>query len=228
MKTNMDGRDVKIIIGSQVASEGVDFRFVREIYIFDSWFHLNKMEQVLGRGIRTCSHVLLPEEHRNCTTYLLVNTFDEGEEAETADLYMYRKAMIKAIEVGRVTRVLKRHALDCNLNREAIIVTGLATQSHIDSQGGVRDEVNVNDTPYTNLCDWIETCDYTCAKPINVGEGPMDVSTYDEYAVKWRETQLKSALRQIFEVEKQPQFQLDEILDTLSGVPQTGNIGPSF
>jgi len=220
MKTNMDGREVKIIIGSQVASEGVDFRFVREIYIFDSWFHLNKMEQVLGRGIRTCSHVLLPEEHRNCTTYLLVNTFDEGEEAETADLYMYRKAMIKAIEVGRVTRVLKRHALDCNLNREAIIVTGLATQSHIDSQGGVREEVNVNDTPYTNLCDWIETCDYTCAKPINVGEGPMDVSTYDEYAVKWRETQLKSALRHIFEVEKQPQFQLDEILDTLSGVPQ--------
>ena len=220
MKSNMDGRDVKIIIGSQVASEGVDFRFVREIYIFDSWFHLNKMEQVLGRGIRTCSHVLLPEEHRNCTTYLLVNTFDEGEEAETADLYMYRKAMIKAIEVGRVTRVLKRHALDCNLNREAIIVSGLATQSHIDSQGGVREEVNVNDTPYTNLCDWIETCDYTCAKPIDVGEGPMDVSTYDEYAVKWRETQLKSVLRRIFEVEKQPQFQLDEILDALSSVPQ--------
>jgi hypothetical protein len=46
------------------------------------------------------------------------------------------------------------------------------------------------------------------------------VSTYDEYAVKWRETQLKSALRKIFEVEKQPQFQLDELLDAMSGVPQ--------
>jgi hypothetical protein len=177
------------------------------------------MEQVLGSGIRTCSHVLLPEEHRNCTTYLLVNTFDE-DEVETADLYMYRRAMIKAIEVGRVTRILKRYALDCNLNREAIIVTGLATQSHIDSQGVVREEVNVNDTPYTNLCDWIETCEYTCAKPINVGEGPVDLSTYDEYAVKWRETQLKSVIRTIFETEKQPQFQLDEILDAMSGVPQ--------
>jgi len=31
LKTNVDGREVKIIIGSQVASEGVDFRFVREI-----------------------------------------------------------------------------------------------------------------------------------------------------------------------------------------------------
>ena len=220
-KTNVDGRDVKIIIGSQVASEGVDFRFVREIYIFDSWFHLNKMEQVLGRGIRTCSHALLPEEQRNCTTYLLVNTFGDKEETETADLYMYRNAMIKAIEVGRVTRVLKRYALDCNLNREAIIVAGLGTQTHTDSQGAVREEVNVNDTPYTNLCDWIETCDYTCAKPVDVdSSSPKDLTTYDEYAVKWRETELKHVIRKLFEVEKQPQFQLDDILHAMSRVPQ--------
>lgn len=218
-KPNMDGREVKIIIGSQVASEGVDFRFIREIYIFDSWFHLNKMEQVLGRGIRTCSHAMLPEEQRNCTTYLLVNTFDAEEEAETADLYMYRNAMKKAIEVGRVTRVLKRYALDCNLNRDAIIVSGLGTQTHVDSQGVIREDVNVNDTPYTNLCDWIETCDYTCANPIEPGSLPVDLSTYDEYAVKWRETQLKSAIRRFFEKEKQPQFQLDEILDAVPGAP---------
>ena len=219
-KANMDGKEVKIIIGSQVASEGVDFRFVREIYVFDSWFHLNKMEQVLGRGIRTCSHALLPPEERNCTTHLLVNKYDEEEETETTDFYMYRQAMIKAVEVGRVTRVLKRYALDCNLNREAIIVTGLATQTHNDSQGELREEVNINDTPYTNLCDWIETCEYTCAKPIDVGKGDIDVSTYDEYAVKWRETQLKSLIRHLFEVEKQPQLQLEDILDAMSGVPQ--------
>ena len=218
LKTNLDGREVKIIIGSQVASEGVDFRFVREIYIFDSWFHLNKMEQVLGRGIRTCSHALLPEEQRNCTTYLLVNIFS-NEDTETADLFMYRKAMIKAVQVGRVTRVLKRYALDCNLNREAIIVTGLATQTHVDSQGETREDVNVNDTPYTNLCDWIETCEYTCAKPVDIAAKPVDLTTYDEYAVNWREVQLKSVIRQIFEKEKQPEFQLDDILNAMSGIP---------
>jgi hypothetical protein len=216
----MDGREVKVVIGSQVASEGVDFRFVREIYIFDSWFHLNKMEQVLGRGIRTCSHSTLPEEERNCTTYLLINMFDAEEESETADMYMYRNAMAKAILVGRVTRVLKRNALDCNLNREAIIVSGLATQTHVDSQGMRREEVDVNDTPYTNLCDWIETCEYTCAKPVDVSSGSRDLSTYDEYAVKWRESELKGVIRRLFEVEQQPQFQLDDILHAMSGVPQ--------
>jgi len=219
LKTNSDGREVKIIIGSQVASEGIDFRFVREIYVFDSWFHLNKMEQVLGRGIRTCSHSLMPPEQRNCTIHLLVNTFGEEEDTETADLYMYRNAMSKAMQVGRVTRVLKRYALDCNLNRDAIIVNGLETQRHVDAQGTVREEVSINDTPFTNVCDWIETCEYECAKPVEMNDEAMDVSTYDDFAVRWRESELKVAIRKLFEKREQPIFQLPEILDMMSAVP---------
>ena len=64
---NKDGHVVKVVIGSQVASEGIDLRFTREMYLMDSWFHLNKMEQVIGRGVRTCSHSMLPPEQRNCT-----------------------------------------------------------------------------------------------------------------------------------------------------------------
>ena len=226
-KTNMDGREVKFIIGSQVASEGIDFRFVREIYVFDSWFHLNKMEQVLGRGIRTCSHALMPERERNCTIHLLVNMFGEGEDTETADLYMYRNAMTKAMLVGRVTRTLKRYALDCNLNRDAIIVSGLASQTHQDSQGNVREEVDINDTPFTNVCDWIESCDYDCAAPIDFTK-EFDTTTYDEYAVRWRESELKTAIRKMFRGEDkgferkykgQPMFQLEEIKERFSSVP---------
>ena len=218
-KTNMDGREVKIVIGSQVASEGIDFRFMREMYVFDSWFHLNKMEQVLGRGIRTCSHSLMVQEERNCTIYLLVNTFGEGEDTETADLYMYRNAMSKAILVGRVTRALKRYALDCNLNRDAIIVAGLETQRHVDAQGVVREEVNINDTPFTNVCDWIETCEYDCANKVTINPDELDTSTYDEFAVRWRESELKTVIRKLFQEREQPVFQLAEILDMMSAVP---------
>lgn len=229
-KTNIDGREVKLIIGSQVASEGIDFRFVREIYVFDSWFHLNKMEQVLGRGIRTCSHALMKEEERNCTIHLLVNLFNEDQDTETADLYMYRNAMSKAMMVGRVTRVLKRYALDCNLNRDAIIVTGLSSQRHIDAQGVVREEVDINDTPFTNVCDWIETCEYECAKRTVVNLDDLDTTTYDEYSVRWRESELKSAIRKLFRGEDdsevlkqkyfgQPMFQLEDIKESFTMVP---------
>jgi len=213
---NITGREIKVIIGSQVASEGVDFRFIREIYVFDSWFHLNKLEQVIGRGVRTCSHAMLDASLRNCTIYWMVNVFAEGDR-ESADLYMYRNAFQKAVQVGRVTRVLKRYALDCNLNRAAILVQGFATQRHTDAQGILREGVDVNDTPFTSMCDWIETCEYTCAAPVEFS-ADIDMSTYDEYASRWRESIIKQGLKRIFEENDQVMFQFDDLL-ALSAIP---------
>jgi hypothetical protein len=234
-KENKYGKDVKVVIGSQVASEGIDLRFVREIYVFDSWFHLNKMEQVLGRGVRTCSHSLLKPVERNCTIHLLVNMYGE-EPVETADLYMYRIAMNKAVQIGRVTRVLKEYALDCNLNLAANYVNDLDPIDKLeDSQGKIRGiddtdpnfkgkPININDTPYTSICDWTE-CPYTCAKPVDLKEilakKEVDMSTYDEYAMRWRESQLKELLKHLFEAEQQPNIQMDALNDALreAGIP---------
>ena len=236
-RDNAYGKDVKVVIGSQVASEGIDLRFVREIYVFDSWFHLNKMEQVLGRGVRTCSHSLLKTVERNCTIHLLVNIYGE-EPVETADLYMYRIAMNKAVQIGRVTRVLKEHALDCNLNLSVNYVTDLDPIDRLeDSQGrirGIKDEdpafrkrININDTPYTSICDWTE-CPYTCAKPVDLkailaakGQPDVDMSTYDEYAMRWRESQIKELMKRLFEAEQQPSIQMEALNEAFleAGIP---------
>ncbi len=215
---NIDGGRVKVILGSQVASEGVDFRFIREIYVFDSWFHLNKLEQVIGRGVRNCSHSLLDARLRNCTLYWLVNTFQEDTGMESADLYMYRNAFQKAVQVGRVTRVLKQYALDCNLNRDAIVVDGFAPRVQIDSQGETREGVDINDTPFTSMCDWLETCDYKCAIPVSF-EGKLDMSTYDEYAARWRESGLKKQIKAIFEENDQIMYRFDQLVSAFAAVP---------
>lgn len=222
---NADGREIKVVIGSQVASEGIDLRFIREIYVFDSWFHLNKMEQVLGRGVRTCSHSLLPEIHRNCTIYLLVNTYGQ-DRVETADLYMYRTAMNKALQIGLVTRELKRYALDCNLNYKAVQATGLKSlDQQEDAQGNVHEDVNINDTDFTSICDWIE-CPYSCAKPVDVEAilkgNRVDMTSYDEYAMRWRESQIKGILRNFFERAQNPMVQIASLIDfmRLAQIPE--------
>jgi hypothetical protein len=215
---NKHGENVKVVIGSQVASEGIDLRFIREIYVFDSWFHLNKMEQVLGRGVRTCSHSLLPEAKRNCTIHLLVNNYKD-DPSETADMYMYRNALQKSIQIGRVTRVLKRYALDCNLNHAAIFIKDLDPIELLeDSQGHPRTQISINDTPFTSICDWME-CSYSCAKPVDIKkiikESRIDMSSYDEYAMRWRESQIKQILKRVFEEEEQPMIQIDSLIETL-------------
>ena len=219
--TNYNGADIKVIIGSQVASEGIDLKYIREIYVMDSWFHLNKMEQVLGRGIRTCSHVhpKIPKDQRNCTIYLLVNTLESNK--ESADMYMYRLGMMKALQMGKVSRVIKEYALDCNLNINVNIIQGLPVSTQTDGQGH-NYEVNVNDQNYTNMCDWME-CKYTCAEPLELDLDSTNTLTYDDYDARWRESQIKKVIKKLFETKEEDQglmlMRAEDLTDMLSAIP---------
>lgn len=223
---NMDGEEVKVVIGSQIAGEGLDLRYIREIFVFDSWYHLNKLEQVIGRGIRNCSHAALPEEKRNCTVTLLVNTYASDPDLETIDMYSYRTALAKAIVVGKVTRVLKENALDCTLNHDAIHVSGLGPIPKLyDSQGEERLNVNRNDTPLTAMCDWLDTCEYDCVYrgEVVTSDIPLDEqdsSTYDEYTARYQLHNLKKYIQQLFGEEKQGFITFENLQSHFNTIPR--------
>lgn len=175
-----NGAKVKAILGSQVASEGLDLKCVREIHLLDGWYHLNRIEQIEGRGVRYCSHAELPLALRNCTIYLhAVNL----EEYETADLYAYRLAVRKAQPIGRVTRLMKINAWDCMLNIDAILLKDMGSREVITAQGGPPILVSLQDEPYTSFCDFSGSCAYQCAaaKKITPDELGTDHSTEQAY-----------------------------------------------
>ena len=215
--TNYNGSDIKVIIGSQVAREGIDLKYIREIYMFDSWFHLNRMEQVLGRGIRTCSHVHpnIPKEKRNCTIYLMVNTLLSRE---SADMYMYRLGMMKAIQIGKISRIIKRYALDCNLNIEGNLIVGLDKMTEINSQNNPPEGtlIDINDKNYSSMCDWME-CEFTCAEPINIDLKTSSTLTYDEYSFSWREAQIKKVMKKLFE--SHSFIHIEDIQELMTAIP---------
>lgn len=112
---NVDGSDIRVVIASPKVSEGVDFRFVRQVHILDPWFNMSRLEQVIGRGMRTCSHSLLPFEHQNCTVYLHVCRLPDGE-METVDETIYRAYVeAKAERIAKVKRIIMESAIDCPL-----------------------------------------------------------------------------------------------------------------
>ena len=81
-KENKNGEDIRVVLASPKVSEGVDFRYVRQIHILDPWFNMSRIEQVIGRGMRVCSHSLLPFEQQNTTVYLHVCRYaDKSKEA---------------------------------------------------------------------------------------------------------------------------------------------------
>jgi hypothetical protein len=107
--------------------------------------------------------------------------------------------MNKAVRMGNVSRALKRGAADCNLNRDAILVSGLTNIEMFDSQGQPR-TVDLNDRDYTPICDWIR-CSYECKPSLNLSDKttmPDDNGTYDMFAARFAEQMMVQKLKAIF------------------------------
>jgi hypothetical protein len=116
---NKNGEIIKVVIGSSVATEGIDFKNIRQIHIMEPWYHLNKIEQIIGRGVRNCSHIDLPLEKRNTTIYKHVN-MKPSSKKETIDVRVYRIADGKQRKINKVEIILKQNAVDCSLSRNIL------------------------------------------------------------------------------------------------------------
>jgi hypothetical protein len=116
---NKDGDIIKVIIVSKIGTEGIDFKRIREVHILEPWFNLSRTEQIIGRAVRTCSHVDLPEKHRNVTIYLHALEYLDNTR-ESIDLRMYRIAYNKNIRIKKIEKLLEDHSIDCALNEEVL------------------------------------------------------------------------------------------------------------
>jgi hypothetical protein len=73
---NYRGEKLKIIIGSSVLKEGVSFFRVRQLHIMEPWHNKSRLEQVIGRGLRHCSHKDLKQKERNIEVSLYCSVLD--------------------------------------------------------------------------------------------------------------------------------------------------------
>ena len=69
-KNNTNGEKVKVILITQAGAEGLDFKFIRQVHIIEPWYNLSRIEQIIGRAVRHCSHKDLPFEKRNVELFL--------------------------------------------------------------------------------------------------------------------------------------------------------------
>ena len=184
---NRDGSKVQVIIGSESAAEGLDFKYVREVHILDPWYHLNKTEQIIGRGVRYCSHIELPLAHRNVMIYLYAATRSKNpsRDKETNDLKMYRIAETKSKKTADVEYILKQNAVDCNLNLEGNRFLKRDLDLTIDLITSKGEEIKgypIYDIDNSKICNY-KSCDFKCLPGNkNIGEltdDQIDKSTFD-------------------------------------------------
>jgi hypothetical protein len=116
---NIDGQNIKFVLGSRVMNEGVTLKNCKEVHIIDVFFNIPKAEQVIGRAIRMCVHqdvindnYKFPKVH--VFRYVVALNNKKSTELSTDEL-LYQKAEIKYLTVKEIERSLKEVAFDCPL-----------------------------------------------------------------------------------------------------------------
>ena len=168
-------------------SEGLDYKCIRQVHIMDPWYNMSRIEQIIGRAVRTCSHKNLPFEKRNVEIYLYGSLLrgEEKTQKEAVDLYVYRLAELKAVKIGNVSRVLKEISVDCILNYEQAAFTIENMQQEVElelpSKNKKKIQYAIGDKPYSATCDYKDNCNYVCRPAKTITDVKMD--TYNEYFI---------------------------------------------
>jgi len=114
-KANIDGAEIKIILGSQLTRETIDLKRVRYIHILNYQENFSRLEQIIGRGIRYMSHSDVPVKRVEVFKY--VSSMPEYKSLSAEELE-YLDDESKYITIKKIERALKMAAVDCQFNRE--------------------------------------------------------------------------------------------------------------
>mgnify|MGYP001339981093 CR=1 FL=1 len=225
---NTNGENIKIVLGTRVVEQGISFRRIREIHIMDPWHHLNQMHQAVGRGFRYKSHMELDEKERNVTVYLHIGALPLGNKTgiETSDEYIYRRAYAKKLNMAEIEYILKKNAIDCELNKmgNAFLETSyknagldslITDKVIIDSKLNKR-VINVADTDYSDKCNFKE-CDYKCyPEDVDYDTISINSDTYNDFFAEDDIELIKEYIKTIFD--RDWVFNEKEILDSVNDV----------
>jgi len=135
-ENNYMGEIVKIMMITSSGAEGINLRNTRFVHIVEPYWHMVRLEQVIGRARRICSHEDLPEELRTVKVFLYMTTLSEEQSKNdknkeliirdvsridkktplTTDEYLYEIARIKNNINQQLLKAVKESSIDCSLH----------------------------------------------------------------------------------------------------------------
>lgn len=113
-KENKDGSRLKILLGSPSIKEGVSLLRVSEVHIMEPYWNLSRLDQVIGRAVRFCSHKDVPSYDRLVEIFIYIAVHPDDN--MTIDKYILAMAERKSEIISFFELALKEAAVDCKLN----------------------------------------------------------------------------------------------------------------
>ena len=130
---NLYGEIIKVLMITASGAEGISLKNTRYVHIMEPYWHPVRIEQVIGRARRICSHQNLPSELRTVNVFLYLMEFTdsqlEGENARelklndgsklndaipvSSDEALYEISTIKEEISKQILTAVKESSMDC-------------------------------------------------------------------------------------------------------------------
>ena len=134
-KKNADGLIIQVFMITSAGAEGINLRNTRFVHIMEPYWHNVRLEQVIGRARRICSHEDLPENLRTVQVFVYLSVMSELQKKSdkytelrihdvskldaskpiTTDENLFEIASFKTKINSQFLKVIKETAIDCSL-----------------------------------------------------------------------------------------------------------------
>ena len=139
-KQNLYGDIIKVFMITKTGAEGLNLKCVRSVHIMEPYWQPILIEQIIGRAVRTESHIRLPPKDRNVEVFIYMMTFTpelvkmisymdvrqdivkfnndalgKSGQVVSTDEYLYVIAERKKKIIGEFLHLMKESAFDCQL-----------------------------------------------------------------------------------------------------------------
>ena len=121
------GKLVKCMMITQSGAEGISLKNVRRVLITEYFWNSVRINQVIGRAVRTCSHMQLPKDQQNVQIFTYIMKFTKKQMEKdftlrtldkemTTDQHILTIATKKENIINKFLNMLKASSFDCVIN----------------------------------------------------------------------------------------------------------------
>jgi hypothetical protein len=123
-----NGSAAKVFIISATDAEGISLKNTRFVHIVEPPESTTRIDQVVGRARRLCSHNDLPKDLQTVNAYLYISTM---KDSTTIDEEIYEKANKRDNINKQILQAIKETAIDCSLysSKENVVCYELGGKS---------------------------------------------------------------------------------------------------
>jgi hypothetical protein len=137
---NKRGKIAKVFLTTKTGAEGISLFNVRQVHVMEPYWQPVLIDQVVGRAVRTGSHLTLPPADRNVEVYVYIATYSQEQlrllrnpnlrsdvarfndglqkrgQIVTSDESLYIISERKRNVINVLLKIIKETAFDCNIH----------------------------------------------------------------------------------------------------------------